>query len=566
MSIRKFRASRISTVTASQYVGQNGDVFYDEHTGQFRVSDGHTAGGHIVQTTLNLTNGTADVFVNNLVVNGTTTTIDNIVSNNESTLTGVLTVTGNATFTGNTTINGPLIQNGPVTQTGTRTITGDSFFYGNTTFVGSRTSTGNIVNTGNVSYTGAVSFIGPVTHTGDTTFIGNVTEVGNLTITGKSINNGPSVFNGAMVITGDTSIVGNIVMTGNSNITGNTFVTGPTTVTGNVTITGNSLQTGRSIFTVPTMSSTQGAVEITGDANGLSQTPVNSGVMMHVTGQSSLPSRIYNDAQGNYSLFVGRRFEGTITSPTGVQGNVDIVRFGSAPYTSAGWANIGPVRMAYVTNEIQTATNQGGRIEFWTTANSAGPAYSTISRTATIDPALGVTAIGFSTSGNVVAGNVIANTIGTLTGNVNGTIMTAYQPNITSVGVLANLTVDGAGNGAGLTVQGNLRYDIAYGNGTVTQLTDKTTAVTCNGRTGQITTAASSIAKGAAVTFTVNNSYVTAVTDLPIVAIQSGATVNSYAIAVTRTQVGSFNITITNNGTGALADTIIINFAVMKIS
>jgi len=84
--------------------------------------------------------------------------------------------------------------------------------------------------------------------------------------------------------------------------------------------------------------------------------------------------------------------------------------------------------------------------------------------------------------------------------------------------------------------------------------------------TGQITTHNASLAKGASVTFTVNNTFVTSVTDIPLVAIQSGATIDSYAILVTRVQVGSFNITLTNNGAGPLTDTIVINFAVMKIS
>lgn len=506
MSFRKFRAARVSTINATDYVGQHGDVFYSEDNGQFRVSDGVTPGGHIVMTTLDLTNSTANIFVNNITVAGTTTTVNNIISNNQTTLTGVLEVTGNAVFNGNTITNGRLILNGPMDN------------------IGDNTFIGNVTTTGHLHVTGPSEF------TGDTVFIGNVTEVGNLTITGKAINNGPSIFNGDMVIAGNTT------------------------------------QTGQTIFVVPLASATQGAVEITGDATNDWQNPVNTGVMLQVTGQPNLPSRIYNDAQGNYSLVVGRRYEGTMSSPTGVQGNVDIVRYAGTPYTTGGWANIGPARITITTNEVQTATNQGGRIEFWTTANSAGPAYSTVRRTATIDPALGVTSTGFYTTGNVYAGNVIANTIGTLSGNVIGTILTASQPNITSVGTLANLTVDGADNGSGLTLQGNLRYDIAYGNGTVTQLTDKTTTVTCNGKTGQITTTASSLAKGVAVTFTVNNSYVTSVTDVPVVVFQSGATTNSYAVSVTRVQVGSFNITITNNGTGPLTDTIIINFAIIKVS
>ena len=48
MSIRKFRAARVTTTTASTFVGQPGDMFYDEATGQLKVSDGHTPGGHFI--------------------------------------------------------------------------------------------------------------------------------------------------------------------------------------------------------------------------------------------------------------------------------------------------------------------------------------------------------------------------------------------------------------------------------------------------------------------------------------------------------------------------------------
>ena len=114
--------------------------------------------------------------------------------------------------------------------------------------------------------------------------------------------------------------------------------------------------------------------------------------------------------------------------------------------------------------------------------------------------------------------------------------------------------------------KGYFRYDIANGNATATQQTSKSTAVTCNGRTGQITTSNEALAKGSSVTFTVNNNFVTAVTDIPVVVIQSGATLNSYAIGVTRVQVNSFNITITNNRTGPLSDVLVINFAIIKVS
>lgn len=45
MAIRKIEAGRINTVTAAEYVGQKGVIFYDEDIGAFRLSDGSTIGG-----------------------------------------------------------------------------------------------------------------------------------------------------------------------------------------------------------------------------------------------------------------------------------------------------------------------------------------------------------------------------------------------------------------------------------------------------------------------------------------------------------------------------------------
>ena len=226
---------------------------------------------------------------------------------------------------------------------------------------------------------------------------------------------GNTFVTGTTTVSGNTFVTGQVTtITGNTYLTGNSFVTGSAIITGNVTVTGNMLQSGESIFNITQQNSVQGAVEITGDTNALWQTPVNTGVMLHVTGQANNSDRVYFDSLGSYSVLVGRRFEGTMASPTGVQGNVDMFRVGGSAYNSTGWSNIGPARMSFVTNEIQTATNQGGRIEFWTNANTAGPAWSTISRTATIDPALGVTATGFVTAGNVSAGNIAVSASGTL--------------------------------------------------------------------------------------------------------------------------------------------------------
>lgn len=279
-----------------------------------------------------------------------------------------------------------------------------------------------------------------------------------------------------------------------------------------------------------------GAIEIIGSTSEQVQSPINTGVMLHITGQNSDASRLYNDGIGGYAGFIGRRYNGTAMSPTAVQAGDEISRLGINGYTSNGWLSIGQARISFVSTDNQSNTAQGTKIEFWTTPQ--GNTVDNRSKTLELDASYGAN----------ITGNL--SVTGNITGNVTGT-------NISANSITAN----------GNVIVGNtFRYDVAQNNATVTQLTSKATAVTCNGRTGQITTSNGSIAKGSAITFTVNNTYVTAVTDVPVLAFQNGATADSYTVSVTRVQVGSFDITITNNGTGALTDTIIINFALIKVS
>lgn len=107
-----------------------------------------------------------------------------------------------------------------------------------------------------------------------------------------------------------------------------------------------------------------------------------------------------------------------------------------------------------------------------------------------------------------------------------------------------------------------LGYQTGSG-GTVSQQTDRTTAVTLNTLCGQITTQATSLAAAAEVEFTVNNTKVAA-TDTIIVNITPGGTGTPQAY-VSNVSANSFKITITNLHS-ATADTSadVINFAVIK--
>lgn len=98
--------------------------------------------------------------------------------------------------------------------------------------------------------------------------------------------------------------------------------------------------------------------------------------------------------------------------------------------------------------------------------------------------------------------------------------------------------------------------------GTVTQATDKSTAVTLNKSAGRITMNAASLNGATNVSFTLNNSFISA-NDILILTISGGATVASYNCWVNSLTAGSASITLRNITGGALAEAVIINFALI---
>jgi hypothetical protein len=122
-------------------------------------------------------------------------------------------------------------------------------------------------------------------------------------------------------------------------------------------------------------------------------------------------------------------------------------------------------------------------------------------------------------------------------------------------------SVDSSGN-ALVKAAGGLGYGTGAG-GTVTQATSKTTGVTLNRPSGQITMNAAALAAAATVCFTLTNSLIAA-TDVVNVSIAGGATAGAYTLQVEAVANGSANICVTNRSSGSLSEAIVINFAVIK--
>lgn len=102
----------------------------------------------------------------------------------------------------------------------------------------------------------------------------------------------------------------------------------------------------------------------------------------------------------------------------------------------------------------------------------------------------------------------------------------------------------------------------AAAQGTVTQATSKSTAVTLNKSAGQITMNNAALAGTTNVTFTLNNSLISA-NDIIILNIASGATAGSYNCWVSGLSAGAVSITVRNISGGSLSEAVVINFALI---
>ena len=110
---------------------------------------------------------------------------------------------------------------------------------------------------------------------------------------------------------------------------------------------------------------------------------------------------------------------------------------------------------------------------------------------------------------------------------------------------------------------GELGYTAAA-QGTVTQATDKSTAVTLNKGAGQITMNNAALANGDAVSFTLNNTFISA-NDIIILNIGAGAVLDpkAYIVYVSSLTAGSVVITVRNLSATSRSEALVLNFAVI---
>lgn len=239
------------------------------------------------------------------------------------------------------------------------------------------------------------------------------TSTGELRISdGATVGGNPIVVNNTNARIGDLNILAANISTANtnqdmylvSNGTGNVNVIGDLIVKQTDGIRLFETLSNTINFFVPTENALDSGIDIVGSASETVVAPQNTGVMLHVTGQNANNSRIYNDGNGGYSAYVGRRYNGSAASPSGVNAGEVISRLGATPYLASGaWPTLSTTRIDMVAKENQTTTNQGSEIQFWAVANTS----ASVSKISTID-----------SSGISVVGNVSANTYAVSSGGI----------------------------------------------------------------------------------------------------------------------------------------------------
>ncbi len=266
-----------------------------------------------------------------------------------------------------------------------------------------------------------------------------------------------------------------------------------------------------------------GALNIVGSADGSYQPVTNAGGMIHITGNAGAASRITNDAFGTGSnpVYVGRMARGTASSPTVPQANDVLSRFVGVGYNGAGYGptagGTAPCGIDFVATETYSGTAMGSAIQFYNAPLTSN--VRTLSATITSNVATFSSVV--SATGNVVStGNIFSAGSGTV----------------------------GYNNGAG---------------GTVSQGGNKSTGVTLNKPSGEITMQNTNLAADTSVSFTLTNSTI-GTRDLLLLNIVGGVvTPGCYNLDANCT-TGSATITVRNITGGTLGEAIVLRYAVIR--
>ena len=427
-NITSVNASLGNAVTANYFIGSGANL---------TSIAGANVSGTVANATYAVTAGTANSVSGSNVSGAVSyaTTANSVAGANVSGAVGLATYATTANAVAGANVSGTVANATYATNAGSATSattagTVTTAAQGNITSVGTLSAlavTGNITS-GNVNATGnisAVNFIGNL--------VGNIS--GNIVVPGSNTevlfnNNGSAGASNAFTFNQSSNVMtlsGNIIA---GNVFANSGTINATTVTGTLTtnaqpnITSVGTLTGLTVSGVTNLGSNSNVIITGGNANAFLMTN-GSGNLSWIAGTvSPVPGNntevVFNDA-GNFAANSGLTFNKTTNtlSVANITGNL-------TTSTQANITEIGTLKYLIVS----TANGGTGNIG---AVNFTGTHYGA---------ATGLTSI---PGGNVI-GTVANATYSTSAGSATiattaATVTTNAQPNITSVGTLANLTV-----------------------------------------------------------------------------------------------------------------------------
>jgi hypothetical protein len=230
-------------------------------------------------------------------------------------------------------------------------------------------------------------------------------------------------------------------------------------------------------------------VEIIGSQTGTYIAPGQPGSMLHITGNSEVPTRIYHDTINEYGSYVFRRYNGSVASPTAVLANQDVARINFTAATTDGLGGVSLAQIRVSALENQTLTAQGSKITF--TVTPIGSAATNRVDVATITAADGVSATKFTgpLTGNVT-GNVSGNA-GTVTNGVyttdTGTVTNTMLAGSIANNKLSNSSITVNGTAIALGASGTVTAAAGTLTGTTLNSTVVTSSLTSVGTLGSLT-------------------------------------------------------------------------------